>query len=809
MKAVGPFCQVSMPGEVKDLMHGNGKYRTAGQWNDLLMIDEVNDVRIIGAITIIALLGIALIGMEWETRAQLALLAILLIAIANFAIGTFLPPSESKEAQGFVGYQVDVFKSNWGPDFSMGEGFFSVFSIFFPAATGILAGANISGDLADAQSAIPKGTLLAILISMSTYVVMAWMAGACMLRSAPIGGSTDYAANMTMESGYVVAGVTTVAPSCVDTKSCPYGLLNDMQMMQLTSAFGPITVAGIISATLSSALASLISAPKVFQAVCKDKIFPGIHIFGRGYGKSEEPRLAYILAFGIGLACIGIGQLNAIAPLISNFFLMSYALINYSCFDASLAKSPGWRPAFRYYSMWMSLLGAVICLGVMFVISWYTALLTLGVVATLYTYVHYRKPDVNWGSSTQAHVYRSALQHTLKLTSVLEHVKNFRPQLLVMSGFPSDRPALVDIAANISKNVGLMVCGHVIQGNPQEKLINTKVLSSKAYTWIHARKVKSFYAGVTAQSLRAGAQSLLQGPGIGKLRPNTLLLGFKTNWLNAPQAQVVDYINIIHDAFDLRYGVGILRLAEGLHSPETNVFLPPDEGLLTYEEENGVPAEMEAELEDAAQEVDIMRQPSPCPNEDTFRKKLKGTIDVWWLFDDGGLTLLIPYLLTTNSIWQNCKLRVFAAGTKTMELDRDQRHMATLLSKFRIEYSSMTVVQDIGKRPDPDMYREFQSHLGNWMLDTEAGETEETHPWKISENELSTQKEKTFRNIRLRQLLKQHSSDAKLIVMTLPMPKKGLLSSGLYMAWLDTLSRDMPPILLLRGNQTSVLTYYS
>ncbi|KAK2161001.1 hypothetical protein NP493_1612g00020 [Ridgeia piscesae] len=305
------------------------------------MIDEINDVRVIGAITIVALLGVALIGMEWETRAQLVLLAILLIAIANFAIGTFLPPSASKKAKGFVGYKAEVFRGNWGPDFSEGEDFFSVFSIFFPAATGILAGANISGDLADAQSAIPKGTLLAIVISMSTYVAMAWMAGACMLRSVPLGGSTDWFGNNTLQSGYVAASVTTSAPSCVDTKSCPYGLLNDMQMMQLTSAFGPITVAGIISATLSSALACLVSAPKVFQAVCKDKIFPKIHVFGRGYGNAEEPRLAYILTFCIGLACIAIGQLNVIAPLISNFFLMSYALINYSCFDASLAKSPG------------------------------------------------------------------------------------------------------------------------------------------------------------------------------------------------------------------------------------------------------------------------------------------------------------------------------------------------------------------------------------------------------------------------------------------------------------------------------------
>ena len=128
-----------------------------------------------------------------------------------------------------------------------------------------------------------------------------------------------------------------------------------------------------------------------------------------------------------------VGELNVIAPLISNFFLMSYALINYSCFDASLAKSPGkmsqvhhfsfhyliqfelshspstthaissnyvrvitgWRPAFKYYSMWMALLGALLCLAIMFVIEWITALVTFGVVFALYVYVHYRKPGTN------------------------------------------------------------------------------------------------------------------------------------------------------------------------------------------------------------------------------------------------------------------------------------------------------------------------------------------------------------------------------------------------------------------------------
>lgn len=91
------------------------------------------------------------------------------------------------------------------------------------------------------------------------------------------------------------------------------------------------------------------------------------------------------------------GDLNLIAPIISNFFLMSYALVNYACFDASFAGSPGFRPGFRYYNMWVSLFGALICLVVMFIISWWNALITFGFVAALYIYVLYRKPGKHYG----------------------------------------------------------------------------------------------------------------------------------------------------------------------------------------------------------------------------------------------------------------------------------------------------------------------------------------------------------------------------------------------------------------------------
>ncbi|XP_016114420.1 solute carrier family 12 member 2-like isoform X2 [Sinocyclocheilus grahami] len=305
-----------------------------------LMLDEINDVRIIGTITVILLLGVSVAGMEWEAKAQIFLLFILVTAIFNYFIGTFIPV-ESKEKFGFFSYDAGILADNFGPDFR-GETFFSVFSIFFPAATGILAGANISGDLADPQMAIPKGTLLAILITGLVYVGVAISAGACIVRDAT-----------GMESNVTLSGLNCTDAACKfgydfsscrpvegGKSACKFGLYNDFQVMSVVSGFGPLITAGIFSATLSSALASLVSAPKVFQALCKDNIYPGIAVFGKGYGKNNEPLRGYFLTFGIALAFILIAELNIIAPIISNFFLASYALINFSVFHASLANSP-------------------------------------------------------------------------------------------------------------------------------------------------------------------------------------------------------------------------------------------------------------------------------------------------------------------------------------------------------------------------------------------------------------------------------------------------------------------------------------
>ncbi|CAM9156892.1 unnamed protein product, partial [Lampetra planeri] len=227
---------------------------------DLLMVDETNDIRIIGCITVVVLLGISVAGMEWEAK--------------------------------------------------------------------------------DPQAAIPKGTLYAILITGVTYLGVALCVSATVVRDAT-GNITDLiipGASCEGSTAFAACELGYNFSSCVGT--CKFGLMNNFQVMTMVSGFGPLIIAGTFSATLSSALASLVSAPKVFQALCQDNIYTALHFFAKGYGKNNEPIRGYILTFLISVAFILIGDLNAIAPIISNFFLASYALINFSCFHASYANSP-------------------------------------------------------------------------------------------------------------------------------------------------------------------------------------------------------------------------------------------------------------------------------------------------------------------------------------------------------------------------------------------------------------------------------------------------------------------------------------
>uniref|UniRef100_A0A6I8P406 Solute carrier family 12 member 3 n=1 Tax=Ornithorhynchus anatinus TaxID=9258 RepID=A0A6I8P406_ORNAN len=726
------------------------------------IVDPTNDIRIIGVVTVTVLLAISLAGMEWESKAQVLFFLVIMVSFANYFVGTLIPPSEEKAAKGFFSYRADIFAQNFVPNWRGAEGsFFGMFSIFFPSATGILAGANISGDLKDPAVAIPKGTLMAIFWTTVSYLAISATIGSCVVRDAS-GGLNDTVPPGSPDCEGLACGYGWNFTQCMQGQNCHYGLSNYYQTMSMVSGFAPLITAGIFGATLSSALACLVSAAKVFQCLCEDQLYPLIGFFGKGYGKNNEPIRGYLLAYAIAVGFILIAELNTIAPIISNFFLCSYALINFSCFHASITNSPGWRPSFRYYSKWAALFGAVISVVIMFLLTWWAALIAIAIVIFLLGYVLYKKPEVNWGSSVQAGSYNMALNYSVGLNEVEEHIKNYRPQCLVLTGPPNFRPALVDFVGTFTRNLSLMICGNVLIGPRKQKMPELRLSSNGHTKWLNKRRIKSFYTDVIAEDFRSGVQILMQASGLGRMKPNILVIGYKRNWQSAHPGALEDYI-------------GILSCLHPISLVDSGAMDAEQQASTIFQSEQG-----------------------------------KKTIDIYWLFDDGGLTLLIPYLLGRKKRWSKCKIRVFVGG-QINRMDEERKTFLALLLT--------TLLSSLSTKRFEDLIAPFRLNDG---FKDEATVNEMRHdcPWKISDEEITKHKIKVGyrveRALRTRATLQRiaafnHCLSYCLFLpfRTLPVGRKGKCPSSLYMAWLETLSQDLrPPVILTRGNQENVLTFY-
>ncbi|XP_037336082.2 solute carrier family 12 member 3-like [Pungitius pungitius] len=774
----------------------------------IVMVDSANDARIIGVITETVLLCIAIAGMEWESKAQYLFFLALMLSFVNYLVGTVIPPTIEKQAQGIFGYSGDIFVANLTPDWR-GTNFFQLFAIFFPACTGILSGVNICGDLKDPATAIPKGTFMAIFWTTLSYVVIPVTAGACMLRDAS-GNISD------MMTGNNTAGCVGLGcahgwnfTTCTELQNCKYGLSPSSKTMGQLSAYYYIIHAGIYAASLSSALGFLVSGPKIFQCLCRDNIYPYIGFFAKGYGKNDEPLRAYLLCYVIAQILILIGQLNTTAALLSNFFLCSYALINFSCFYASTVNSPGWRPLFRYYSKWTALFGAVISVVLMFLFTWWAALITFSIIFSLLVYVSFNKPTVNWGSSVQASTYNMALSSSVWLSGVEDHVKNFRPQCLVMTGPPNQRPALVDFVGSFTKKTCLMICGDVImERDKQTRAANDTDMLLK---WMNQRKVNSFYSSFPADSVRVGAKHLLQASGLGKLKPNTMVLGFKTNWRESSPESIEDYINTIYDTFDANYCLCILRMMDGLDvseqlDSEVNQAFEFDESV---EDEDQKSPETESAPADALPGEEGVTQDKTVFQSDQGKK----SIDIYWIADDGGLTLLVPYLLTRRKRWRRTRIRVFIVGDE-QNMEESRKEMITLLNNFRLDCSNVTVITDSERCPTPKNLSRFVDSVAPFRLHGEQQEgdsvsgAKQSTPWKISDKEFEAFRFQSESIVRLNEIIRRNSQHAALVLVSLPVPHRDC-SSALYMAWMDTLTCGLHcPVVLIRGNQQNVLTFY-
>uniref|UniRef100_A0A8C5CKI6 Solute carrier family 12 member 10, tandem duplicate 1 n=1 Tax=Gadus morhua TaxID=8049 RepID=A0A8C5CKI6_GADMO len=778
----------------------------------------VNDVRIIGVITVSFLLLISLAGMEWEAKAQILFFVILLISFANYFVGTLIPPDEEKRSKGIFGYRGEIFSDNLMSKYTNGNDFFAVFAIFFPSAIGILSGVNISGDLKVLAGEITLPTLPTILPPRSVVVREA----SGNVTDVLLGNSTDGCKGVACQLGWNF----TDCMDAVGADGCQYGLAHSPKVLGQVSGFNYLITAGVFAASLSSALGFLVSAPKVFQCLCRDNIYPYIGFFAKGYGKNDEPLRAYLLCYVIAIAFILIAQLNIIAALISNFFLCSYALINFSCFHASITNSPGWRPSFHYYSKWTALVGAMISVGLMFAFSWRVAVATVCIILFLFAYVAYNKPQVNWGTSLQAGRYNIALSYSVALSRVEDHVKNFRPQCLVLTGPPNQRPALVDFVGAFTKHISLMICGDSRVATETDGMVK----------WLNKRKVRSFYTPFDSDSLRGGTRQLMQAAGLGKLKPNTLVLGFKTGWREASEESLVDYVNTIYDTFDSNHCVILLRMMDGLDVSDhfgyegEKLFRRVTEIAYLKKRPHSPPHPPPPPPPPPAPPLHwlhVLLRSLTCSSRSPRKRRQGGggpLMSLPWVSSSTsvtwpcmtsppsppGLTLLVPYLLTRRKNWGQSKVRVFILGDE----QNMEEGMISLLKRFRLDFHDVIVMTDSERTPQPKNLKRFEDIVAPYRLNEEqqdgASESElkTLCPLKISDKEMEALRTKSNTKVRLNEIIRRNSEHAALVLVSLPVPQTDCPMS-LYMAWLEALTSGLHcPVVLIRGNQQNVLTFY-
>ena len=764
--------------------------------------NRLNDLRLIGTPVIVLILLLAIVGMDWVTRVQKLLLLLLVIAQIDMIVGTFFTgdslymKSDERHAKGFTGWSLETGEKNYFEQYLVNESgtkesFMSVFGVFFTAVTGIVAGANLSGDLKDPSTSIPKGTLYAIIVTYISYAFFAVLVGFNFLPQAS-GNVIEYTNNTGMypEIFNCSEEANRIREEFnLSATSCKYGSAHDQKTMTLISATGYLVYLGCYGATLSSAIASLVGAPRVLQAVGRDKIYPKLEFFAVGQGANNDPFRGYILVFVIAFGCLMIGELNTIGSLASNFFLAAYALMNISVFHSSMTKSPGWRPTFRFYNKWLSLFGAIACVVLMFLLDWRLACGTIALVAILYGIMYYLKPEANWGSSAEALVFLNALNNTYALNEQQDHIKTYRPKVLLLTGNPIHRQPLLDFANLLTKKVSLLICANIVNEDEKDQIISMK---ESIELWLKDHNIRSFYSIIPNNKLSLGVQNSVLLSGLGKLTPNMVIMGFNSNNQNIHSIQ--EYFQTLVFAFENKMAVGILRLPNG---NDYSSYIATEETTIEEVEANKK-GKKDKKVTAVFRGKDGKVLPKQIVDDITqFRtKKREGFIDVWWLYDDGGLTLLLPYILQTRKQFRDCKLRVFSLSNKAEDFDRETRSFANLLAKFRISFSEVLVIPDITKKAKPETKAEFEEIVSKYPKDS------------VDMSELNANAERTNRHLRTAELLREKSANSELIVLTLPLPRIGS-SPSLYMAWLDVMTKGLPPVLLTRGNQSSVLTFYS
>ncbi|XP_033506750.2 solute carrier family 12 member 7-like isoform X1 [Epinephelus lanceolatus] len=690
--------------------------------------------------------------------------------------------------------------------------------IYFPSVTGIMAGSNRSGDLRDAQRSIPIGTIMAILTTSFIYISCVVLFGAC------------------------IEGVVLRDKFGYSVKKNPV-----IGILAWPSPW--VIVIGSFFSCCGAGLQSLTGAPRLLQAIARDGIIPFLQVFGHGKANGE-PTWALLLTVGICEIGILIASLDAVAPILSMFFLMCYLFVNLACAVQTLLRTPNWRPRFKFYHWTLSFLGMSLCLSLMFISSWYYALVAMLIAGCIYKYIEYRGAVKEWGDGIRGLSLNAARYALIRLEEAPLHTKNWRPQLLVLCKLDPDltvrHPRLLSFTTQLKAGKGLTIVSSVLEGTFMTRGNDAKTGEQNLKAAMTAEKMKGFSHVVVSSNLRDGFSLLIQSAGLGGMKHNAVLMAWPTGWGQGRDSSRRNFIETV-------------RETTAAH-----------QALLVAKNIDNFPSNQE--------------------------RLSEGTIDVWWIVHDGGLLMLLPFLLSQHKVWRKCKMRIFTVAQmddnsiqmkkdlqmflyhlrldaevevvemhdsdisaftyektlvmeqrsemlKQMQLSRTEREREiqsiTDVSRGSIKRKKCSGVLSLNTQCIPEDEAQLihdRNTASHSMNDKAAGAAPDRVHMTWTKDKLVNERNRHRENIgvkdifnmkpewenlnqsnvrrmhtavRLNEVVLKNSCESQLVLLNMPGPPKNRKGDENYMEFLEVLMDGLDRVLLVRGGGREVITIYS
>uniref|UniRef100_A0A663MIM2 Solute carrier family 12 member 7 n=1 Tax=Athene cunicularia TaxID=194338 RepID=A0A663MIM2_ATHCN len=584
-----------------------------------------------------------------------------------------------------------------------------------------------------------------------------------------------------------------------------------------------VIVIGSFFSTCGAGLQSLTGAPRLLQAIARDGIVPFIQVFGHGKANGE-PTWALLLTAGICEIGILIASLDSVAPILSMFFLMCYMFVNLACAVQTLLRTPNWRPRFKFYHWTLSFLGMSLCLALMFICSWYYALIAMLIAGCIYKYIEYRGAEKEWGDGIRGLSLNAARYALLRVEDGPPHTKNWRPQLLVLLNLDSEQlvkhPRLLSFTSQLKAGKGLTIVGSVLQGIYLDKCSETQKAEENVKALMGVEKTKGFCQIVVSPNFRDGISYLIQSAGLGGMKHNTVLMAWPQSWKQT------------ENRFSWKNFVDTVR--------ETTA---AQQALLV------------------AKNIDLFPT-----NQERFTE---GNIDVWWIVHDGGMLMLLPFLLRQHKVWRKCKMRIFTVAQMDDNSIQMKKDLQMFLYHLRLnaevevvemlenDISAFTYEKTLMMEQRSQMLKQMQlsknerereaqlihdrntaSHSSpavkasvaaalpekvqmTWTKEKFVAEKHKTKDSNVSgfkdifnmkpewENLNQSNVRRMHTAVKLNGVVLNKSQHAQLVLLNMPGPPKNRKGDENYMEFLEVLTEGLDRVLLVRGSGREVITIYS